>query len=179
MLNIDNTALIIIDIQGNLAHAMHEKEYLFKHVKQLIKGVTLLEIPIILTEQNPKGLGPTLPEIKELLPDVTPIPKMCFSCCDEKIFMDALAESGRKQILISGIESHICVYQTAVNLLENGFEVEVVSDAVASRFPENKKLALKKMMDMGIKMTGVEMSLFELMKTAEHEVFRDIVSIIR
>lgn len=179
MLNIDNSALIIIDIQGNLAHAMHGKEYLFKHVKQLIKGFTLLQIPILLTEQNPKGLGPTLPEIKELLPDLIPIPKMCFSCCDEKKFMDALAESGRKQILIAGIESHICVYQTAVSLLEQGYEVEIVLDSIASRFPENKKLAVKKMMDRGIKMTSVEMALFELIKTAEHESFRSIVSIIR
>ena len=179
MLDINNTLLTIIDIQGNLALAMHDKESLFKGVKQLIKGVTALEIPIILTEQNPKGLGPTLPEIRDLLPGVTAIPKMGFNCCDENAFMDALKLSGKTQVLIAGIESHICVYQTAAALLDMGYKVEVVTDAVASRFPENKKLALKKMVRMGIKMTGVEMALFELLKTAEHEKFREIVKIIK
>lgn len=179
MLEINNTVLIIIDIQGNLAHSMYDKESLFKGLKQLIKGCTLLEIPVLLTEQNPKGLGPTLPEIKELLPDVAPVQKMSFSCCDEGSFMDQLASTGKNQVLISGIESHICVYQTASGLLKRGFNLEIVSDAVASRFPENKKLALKKMTDAGIKMTGVEMALFELIKTAEHKKFRDIVKIIK
>ncbi|MGD9157328.1 MAG: hydrolase [Desulfobacteraceae bacterium] len=179
MLDINNTLLTIIDIQGNLAHAMHDKESLFRGVKQLIEGFTALEIPIILTEQNPEGLGPTLPEIKELLPDVAAIPKMSFSCCDEKAYMDAVRTLGKKQILLAGIESHICVYQTSAALLNMGYEVQIVTDAVASRFPENRKLALKKMERMGIKMTSVEMALLELLKTAEHERFRDIVRIIK
>lgn len=179
MLDIDNSLLTIIDIQGNLAQAMHEKEDLFKGLKQLIKGFTTLEIPIILTEQNPKGLGPTLPEIMELLPDIKPIPKVSFSCCDENAFMESINALRRKQILIAGIESHICVYQTSAALIDMDFEVHVVTDAVASRFPGNKKLALEKMEQMGIQMTGVEMALFELIKTAEHEKFRDIVKIIK
>ncbi len=179
MLDINNTILTVIDIQGNLAHAMHEKEILFKRVKQLIKGFKTIEIPIILTEQNPKGLGSTLPEIMELLEGVTAISKMSFSCCDEKTYMDSLNALGKKQVLIAGIESHICVYQTSAALLDMGYEVHVVADAVASRFPENRKLALKKMGHMGIKMTSVEMALFELLKTAEHEKFREIVKIIK
>ena len=179
MLDINDTLLTIIDIQGNLAHAMHDKESLFKNVKQLIKGFTALEIPIVLTEQNPGGLGPTLPEIKELLPDVEAIPKMSFSCCDEKAFMDAVNTHGKKQILIAGIESHICVYQTSAALLDMGYEVQIITDTVASRFPGNRKLALKKMERMGAVMTSVEMALFELLKTAEHEKFREIVKIIK
>lgn len=179
MLDINNTLLTIIDVQGNLAHAMHGKETLFKRIKQLIKGFTALEIPIILTEQNPKGLGPTLPEIKELLPDITAIPKMSFNCCDDKGYMEALKSYGKKRVLVAGIESHICVYQTATALLDMVYEVEVVTDAVASRFPENRKLALKKMERMGIEMTGVEMALFELLKTADHEKFREIIKIIK
>ena len=179
MLEINNTVLTVIDIQGNLAHAMHEKESLFKNVKQLIKGFTALEIPVILTEQHPRGLGPTLPEIKELLPDIAAIPKMSFSCCDEMAYMDAVNKIGKKQIVIAGIETHICVYQTSRDLIDMGYEVQVVTDAVASRFPENKKLALKKMVRMGIEMTGVEMALFELLKTARHEKFRETVKIIK
>ena len=179
MLDINNTVLTIIDIQGNLAHAMHDKESLFKGLRQLIMGFTALDIPIVLTEQNPKGLGPTLPEIKELLPDVTAIPKMSFSCCDEKAYMDAVSALGKKQVLVAGIEGHICVYQTSAALFDMGYEVQVVADAVASRFPENRKLALKKMSRMGIEMTTVEMALFELLKTADHEKFREIVKIIK
>lgn len=179
MLDINNTVLTVIDIQGNLAHAMHDRDSLFRAVKQLIKGVSAIGIPIILTEQNPKGLGPTLTEIKGLMPDIVAIPKMSFSCCDEKAYTAALNDIGRKQVLVAGIESHICVYQTSAALFDMGFEVHVVTDAVSSRSPENRKMALKKMAQMGIKMTSVEMALFELLKTAEHERFREIVKIIK
>ena len=179
MPDIDNTVLTLIDIQGNLANAMYGKEALFKGIKQLIKGATTLEIPVILTEQNPKGLGPTIPEVKELLPDITAIPKMSFNCCDNEEYMEALKSHGKKNVLIAGIESHICVYQTAAALLDMVYEVEVVTDAVASRSPENRRLALKKMEGMGIKMTSVEMALFEMIKTADHEKFREIVKIIK
>lgn len=179
MLDLKNTVLTVIDIQGNLAHAMYDKESLFKGLEQLIKGFSALKIPIILTEQNPKGLGPTLPEIMELLPGVKPIPKMSFSCCDEKAYMESINAHGKRKILIAGIESHICVYQTSAALLDMGYEVQVVADAVASRFPENRKMALKKMVRMGAEMTSVEMALFELLKTADHEKFREIVKIIK
>jgi isochorismate hydrolase len=179
MLELKNTLLTVIDIQGNLANAMHDKESLFKATGQLIKGIKCLEIPVILTEQNPKGLGPTIPEIRELLPDLTVIPKISFSCCDEKAFMDEVKRINKRQILISGIESHICIYQTATTLIDMGYEVHIVTDAVASRDSKNKKLALKKMERMGAVMTCVEMALFELMKTAEHPKFRDIVKIIK
>jgi nicotinamidase-related amidase len=178
-LELKNTLLTVIDIQGNLAQVMHEKESLFKSVKQLIQGITGLDIPIILTEQNPDKLGPTLPEIKELIPDIMAVPKMSFSCCNEKGFMDTLNKIGKKQILVSGIESHICIYQTTAALIDMGYEVHIVNDAVASRDYKNKKLALKKMERMGAIMTCVEMALFELMKTAEHPKFRDISRIIK
>jgi nicotinamidase-related amidase len=179
MLDIYNTVLTIIDIQGNLAHAMHNKDFLFKRVKQLINGCNSLEIPIILTEQNPKGLGPTLSEIKELMSGVTAIPKMSFNCCEDDGYLAALKSCGKKQVLIAGIESHICVYQTAAALFDMDYEVQVVTDAVASRYSENRKLAIGKMACMGIVMTGVEMALFELLKTAEHQKFREIVKIIK
>jgi nicotinamidase-related amidase len=178
-LDLKNTLLTVIDIQGNLAQVMHEKESLFKSVKQLIQGFICLDIPIILTEQNPDKLGPTLPEIKDLIPDITAVSKISFSCCNEKGFMDTLNKAGKKQILISGIESHICIYQTTVALIEMGYEVHIVTDAVSSRDPKNKELALKKMERMGAVMTCVEMTLFELMKTAEHPKFRDISKIIK
>ena len=120
-----------------------------------------------------------IPEFLELLPGVSAIPKMDFNCCDEKAYMESLTSLGKKQVLIAGIESHICVYQTTAALLDMGYEVHIVADTVASRFPKNRKLALKKMERMGAQMTSVEMALFELLKTAEHDKFRDIVRVIK
>ena len=104
-----------------------------------------LEIPTLFTEQNPKGFGPNIPEPTELLPAFDPIPKMRFSCCGDEVFICKLKASNRKQILIAGIETHICVYQTAVQLKNMGYEVQVITDAVASRTIANKEVGLKKM----------------------------------
>ena len=116
----ENTVLVAIDFQERLFPAMHEKEKLLRQVVKLIQGIQVMEIPMILTEQYPKGLGPTLPEITELLPDIKPIEKTCFSCCDSEAFRNALEASGRKQVLVCGIEAHICVYQTAFALARAG-----------------------------------------------------------
>ena len=164
ILTTDNTVVVAIDFQDRLFPVMHEKEKLLKNVLKLIKGAQALQIPVILTEQYPKGLGPTLPEIKELLPDTQPIEKTCFSCCDEGNFSRALETSKRKQVLICGIEAHICVYQTTMALLRAGYEVQVVTDCVSSRDPENKMVSLFKMGSGGASPTTVETALFELLK---------------
>ena len=114
---------------------MHEKEKMLRNVVKLIQGAKALEIPIILTEQYPKGLWLTIPEIKELIPDIKPVEKVCFNCCDEGEFTKALMALKRKQVLIAGIEAHICVFQTAIALARAGYEVQVVGDCVASRDP--------------------------------------------
>jgi nicotinamidase-related amidase len=179
MLTVENTVLVIIDVQEKLAPAMHEKEKLFDNLQKLAKGVKILEIPIILTEQNPKGLGPTIPEIARLLPDILPITKMDFSCCNNKLFRQELGKLNRKQVLIAGIEMHVCVYQTAVDLLALGYEVQVVADACASRTAENKKIGLKRTISEGAKLTSTEMALFELLKVAEGTKFKKILHIVK
>jgi nicotinamidase-related amidase len=179
MLRIENASLLIIDIQGNLAHSMYEKELLFKNVQRLIKGIQILGIPIVWTEQNPKGLGPTIPEIADLLPSIRTISKMTFSCCRNDNFMQALNALNRKQVLISGIEAHVCIYQTALDLVDQGYEVQVVTDAVSSRSVDNKEIGLQKMRDYGVSLTSVETALFELLKVAEGERFRDIIKIVK
>jgi nicotinamidase-related amidase len=178
-LETEKTALIIIDIQERLFPVMHEKEKLLRNVIKLIKGSQVLEIPILLTEQYPKGLGPTLPEIKELLPDVKPVEKVSFNCCDEAVFCQALEALKRKQVLIAGIEAHICVYQAATALSRAGYEVQVVADGVASRENENKLVALFKMGAAGISPTTVEMALFELLKVATGDKFKQISNIVK
>ncbi len=179
MLSTEKTILIIVDIQGNLAHSMHRKEDLFRNTRELIKGMRALEIPIILTEQNPRGLGPTIPEVAELLPDVRPIPKMTFSCCKNEDFMRELKAHDRNQVLIAGIEAHICVYQTSVHLKEMGYEVQVVTDAVASRINENKETGLQKMRDAGVAVTCIETAFFELLEAGEGERFKKILNIVK
>lgn len=179
MLKIENTTLLIVDIQGNLAHMMHEKQVLFKNVQALIKGVQVLGIPILWVEQNPRGLGKTIPEIADLLSDSEPISKMSFGSCGSDHFMQALNALNRKQVIVAGIETHVCVYQTAAELVEFGYEVEVVADAVSSRHIENKKIGLKKMRDAGVGVTSVETALFELLKVAEGERFRKILKIVK
>jgi len=179
MLEIENTVLLIIDIQGKLAHLMDKKELLFKNVQNLIKGSRTLGIPIIWVEQNPKGLGPTIPEIAAMLSDIEPISKMSFSSCRNDSFLQTLNALDRKQLLISGIETHICVYQTAADLVNMGYEVQAVADAVSSRDLENKKIGLQRMKDSGVGLTSVETALFELLKVAEGEQFRQIIRIIK
>ena len=178
-LNVENTVLLLIDFQERLFPVMHEKEKLLGNVLKLIKGAQVLEVPMILTEQYPKGLGPTIPEIKELIPGVKPVEKVCFSCSDEPAFGEALGSLKRKQILIAGIEAHICVYQTAMALAQAGYEVQVVGDGVGSRNPENKLVSLFKLGAAGISLTTTEMALFELLKVAKDDKFKQISAIVK
>jgi nicotinamidase-related amidase len=179
MLKIENTTLLIVDIQGNLAHLMHGKELLFKNVQKLIKGIQILGIPILWVEQNPQGLGPTIPEIADILSNIQPISKMSFSSCRNDRFLQALNALNRKQVLIAGIEAHVCVYQTAAELVNIGYDVQVVTDAVSSRSMENKEIGLQRMRDSGVSLTSVETALFELLKVAEGEQFREILKIVK
>jgi len=179
MLTFENTVLLVVDVQGRLAHLMCEKEALFESVQKIIKGMQILDIPILWTEQNPEGLGATIPEIAHLLSNIQPIPKLSFSCCGNERFMQALKAMNCKQVLITGIEAHICVYQTAVDLINLGYEVQVVADAVSSRTFENKGIGLEKMKDGGASLTSTETALFELLKIAEGPKFKEIIKIVR
>ncbi len=179
MLVLDNTALCIIDVQGKLAHLMHEKEALFENVERLIKSAQILDMPIILTEQYPKGLGPTLSQFTELMPEVEPIDKISFSCCANDEFSEKIRKLGRRQLLISGIETHICIYQTSLDLIEAGYQPHLVADAVSSRSEFNKTIALNRMKDAGAFLTTTEMALFELLHSAEGPNFKAISKLIK
>jgi nicotinamidase-related amidase len=179
LLSIDSTVLVLIDVQGKLWNVMYEKEALLDNLQKLVKGIRLLGVPTILTEQNPRGLGPTVPELAQLLPDVQPLPKFCFSCWQDSGFHAALAALKRKQVLVCGIEAHICVYQTALELLKNGCEVQVLADGVSSRTAKNRDTALARLQSEGAKLTTVEMALFELLRTAESPLFKELSRIIK
>jgi len=179
MLTTDNTVLVLIDFQERLFPVMHDKEKLLRNVLKLIEGAKVLEIPVVMTEQYPKGLGPTLPEIKELLPDIKPIEKVCFNCCDEGAFCQSLEALKRRQVLLAGIEAHICVYQTAMALSKAGYEVQVAGDCVSSREPENKLVSFLRMGAAGVSPTTMEMALFEMLKVAKGDKFKQISNIVK
>ena len=179
MLDIENCCLAVVDVQGKLAQLMHGKDALFKNIQVLVQAANILDIPILWCQQVPDALGPTVPEIARLLSDIEPINKSVFSCCGADQFMGKLNESSRNQVLLCGIEAHICVYQTAADLLVKGFDVSVVADAVSSRTLDNKQIALNRLAAEGASITSVEMALFELLRTAEHPKFRQIAKLIK
>lgn len=179
MLIIENTVLIVIDIQESLARVMYGKDALFENLQKIIKGAGILNIPMIVTEQVPEKLGATIPEISPLLDTITPISKASFSCCGEDRFMRELDSMKRGQVLIAGIESHVCVYQTAVDLIRMGYEVHIVTDCISSRTEENRALGIERMKDEGGRPTGTEMVLFELLKIAGGDRFRAISRLVK
>ena len=175
----ENSALVVVDIQEKLARAMHSKEKLIEYSVKLIQGMKVLDVPIITTEQNPKGLGLTVPAITAELTGNKPVVKLSFSCCDEKAFVQKLKAIKRNQIVLAGIEAHVCVYQTALDLISMGYEVEVAVDCIDSRSEENKKMALQKMVMAGVGLTSMEMILFDLLKVAEGTKFKEILKIVK
>ncbi len=178
MLNTDNTLLVIVDIQEKLAPAIYKKDELIAGAAKLINSMNVLEVPIIYTEQNPDGLGSTVEPLKTILGDKA-ITKIAFSCCGEPAFVDAVKATARKQVILAGMETHVCVYQTARDLIEAGYDVHVVADAVSSRTPENKQIGLDKIKSAGAEITSVETAVFELLKVASGDKFRQILKIVK
>jgi nicotinamidase-related amidase len=179
MLEIGNCCLVVVDVQGKLAQLMHGQQALFENIQILIKAAKILDIPILWCQQCPDSLGLTISEIAELLTDNEPINKASFSCCGEDAFNTKLQALNRRQILLCGIEAHVCIYQTAVDLLHKGYEANVIADAISSRTLDNKNIAISRMAAEGIKVSSTEMVLFELLKTAEHPHFSQIAKLIK
>jgi nicotinamidase-related amidase len=175
----ENTVGLIVDIQERLFPAMLEKETLLKNTLVLIQGLTELKLPLIITQQYTKGLGDTIPEIKSVISDFSFIEKRDFSCCDEPVVMDKLRETGAKNIIVCGIESHVCVLQTAVDLKEAGFNPIVVMDCVSSRTKESIEFAKERFRFENILMTSYESILFELARSSASLEFKAISMLVK
>lgn len=173
-----NCLLILIDIQEKLV-AMLEKNTVVKQSNILLKMANILGIPAIITEQYPKGLGKTVDYLAEHLGKTKVFEKTAFSALKDDGFLDLIKSYGKKQIIIGGIESHICVHQTVADLIENGFEVYVVKDACASRKKDNFKNAIRLMRQNGAKIADTEIVLFELLKTSKHPHFKEVQALIK
>jgi nicotinamidase-related amidase len=179
MLNPKDTALIVVDVQGKLAEMMADKTSLFSNIERMVLAAKKLSLPILWAEQLPQKLGPTISVISQHLEDITPITKSSFSCTGNVEFMEQLAAVNKKQLLIVGIEAHICVMQTVLSLLTLDYQVHLVCDAISARNPANKELAIKRCSRAGAVLSGVEMALFELMQHAEHSEFKFIQQLIK
>ena len=173
------TALLIIDVQEKLVNVMQESELLVKNISILAQAAKILEMPVLWCQQYPKALGATVNQVSEHLEEIKQIDKMCFSCCGSQDFMENLRKVNAEKIIICGIESHICVYQSAVDLARKGYEVQVVADAVSSRTAQNKQIALNRLTAEGITVSSVEMSLFEILGSADHPCFKQISKLIK
>lgn len=175
----ETTLLLVIDVQEKIFSTMHEQVETEEDINRLIAGAKVLGLPIVWTEQYPKGLGPTITSVRESLNGRDALEKITFSCMDDDTVRKKVASYERKQVLLCGIEAHVCVYQTATDLLDEGFDVHVVTDAVMSRRESNYRLAVARMKEMGAQLTSVEMALFELQRAARGETFKAIAAIIK
>lgn len=177
-----NAVLIIIDVQERLMPVMHDRFAVEQNLERLIRGTHLLGVPTIVTEQYRKGLGPTIEPLRHALSEgfgYQPIEKSCFSAHGCAPFVAQLAALERKQILLAGVEAHVCVYQTAMDLLRDGFAVHVIADAVSSRSMQNREIALRRLMSENAKLSSTEMVLFELLGRAESDEFRAVSRLVK
>lgn len=180
ILDINNSALVVVDIQEGFRAVIPDFAKLAARVAIAVRGFQLLDLPILVTEQYPKGLGRTADEIKQALSvDTQAYEKTAFSSCRASDFVDKLTEFGVKQVVLCGLEAHICVNQTAHDLLERGFQVHLLCDAISSRFEYNRLAGLAKMTRSGAIESSVEMALFELMGDARHPKFKEIQALIK
>lgn len=175
----ENTISLLIDVQERLFPHIHEHEPLKKNMEILLAGLKTLNVPVIVTEQYKKGLGETIDDIEELVEQYPHEEKVAFSCCDEPEVIEKIEISTKRFVIIAGIESHICVLQTAIDLKERGFNPVVVEDCVGSRTAENKRIAMHRLRQEGVIVTSYESILFELCRKAGTDAFKTISKLVK
>ena len=178
-LNRDSTTLLVVDVQSLLAPAMHQSESAIQANIALIQTARQLNIPIFASEHCAEKIGPTVGDLRALLRDDEILHKRHFSCADDAEIVQALQGRGNHQIVVTGMEAHVCVLQTVLGLAEHGFKPFFVADAVASRHLQNKELATHRVRQQGVPVISTEMALFEWMGHADHPKFRDILSLVK
>ena len=175
----NDTAAIVVDIQERLFRHIYENEKLEKNINILIRGLRIFEIPILVTQQYTKGLGPTTPSVSEALGYFEPIEKLSFSCCGSLKFLELLEKLGKSHLLLFGIETHVCVLQTALDLLEKKYTPVIIEDCVSSRKPNDKVIALERLKKEGSIISTMESILFELTEEAGTEQFKEISKLVK
>jgi len=175
-----NPYLVVIDVQERLFPVVHDREAFLSNLEILIQGFKLFDLPILLTEQVPEKLGPTIEPVRSLLDGVEPIQKTSFSCAADPAFMSRSGTfAGCDGVVLAGVETHICIYQTERDLIRRGQHVEVVTNAVASRDPNNHRVALDRIRNNGGFLTTVEMLLFHIQEHANGDTFKKLVQLVK
>jgi hypothetical protein len=175
----ENCSGLVIDIQEKLYPVMAESDSLKTNCIKFLEGLSLLGIPTVFTQQYSKGLGDTISEISSLYQSFSHIEKNSFSCMDEPAYTNYLEHSGKTNVLVCGIESHVCVLQTAIDLQEKGYHPVIISDCISSRSLAEKEIAINRFRQEGILVSTVESILFELTRTAAAVEFKAISKIIK
>ena len=178
-LNLQNAIGVMIDFQEKLAPAIYENQEIIENTAMFVKGLQELEVPFLVTQQYTKGLGETVAPIKDVIPAFTSVEKTSFSCCGAEEFVELLKKSGKDTVLVTGIEAHICVMQTVIDLLEAGMKVFVVADCVGSRKAYNKNYAIDRMLAEGAFITTAEAALFEMTGGAKSPHFKAISKLVK
>jgi nicotinamidase-related amidase len=171
--------LVVVDVQERLLPAIFERQRVVQNTIRLIQGAGILQVPIFATEQYRKGLGPTVPEVAAAIPGFAPMEKLAFSACGATGFTAALKEREVSEAILCGIEAHVCVSQTCLDLLEKGFRVFVTEDAVSSRTSANYRSGLDRMRAAGAVIVSTEMVLFELLERAGTDEFKQILNLVK
>ena len=179
MLKRNETCLLVIDFQEKLLPKMQHGEEVLARAVKLVQFARTLDLPVLWTEQYPKGIGPTVSSLTEVLSGLSPFEKLSFGCFGEPGFAEQVSDLGRRQLLIIGIEAHVCVLQTALAGHEAGYEVYVAQDAVSSRHTQDCDAGLQRMRDAGISIVTVEMAMFEILRAAGTEEFKKVLPIIK
>ncbi len=178
----EDTLLVVVDMQEPFLRHIHDRDRLLDNVLLLIQSANVLGLPILPTLQYADRMGGVVPEVAAALPvhhAVGPLDKMCFSCAGQPTFMDAIHASRRRQILLCGVETHICVSQTALDLAAGGFQVHVAADAVSSRTLEKHKLGMERLRDSGVLPCGAEAAVYELLREAGSPEFKAILKLVK
>ncbi len=180
ILNLGSSVLVVVDVQEAFRGVINDVTEIAPRISVAVRGMQALGVPVVVTEQYPKGLGPTVEEISMVLdPETSIVEKTSFGSCGEPAFAEQLEKLGSKQAIVCGLETHICVNQTVHGLLELGYDVHLLIDCVASRFGKDREAGIAKMAASGAKVSSVEMALFELLKDASHEKFKEIQALIK
>jgi nicotinamidase-related amidase len=174
-------ALVIVDVQERLFGAMdaERRDEMLRNVKTLVTVALRLDLPVLLTEQYPKGLGRTLPELRTVLDDVPAIEKTAFSCCGAEGFTERLDAIGSDRVILCGLEAHVCVLLTALDLLSRGRHTTIVADATCSRARSNLELGLEQARQAGVIVTSTETIVFQLLERADTDAFRELSKLLR
>lgn len=178
----DSALLVVIDVQERLARVIDGIEDVEANIARLVRGAKILGVPSIVTEQYPKGIGPTTETVRAAFEEsgsFEPIQKMCFSSWGCGEFAEKVRASGRTQVIVTGIEAHVCVHQTTLDLLEQGFDVWIVADAVSSRTSGNRRIATDRMVAEGARLTSTEMALFEMTVESGTDTFKAISRLVK